>query len=373
MKFSSSQGAFIKACTMQLYKEHQDICYRYRVDLPKPVIEVVDVDSFWGKWKPWWRKISISLKLIQNHSWDVVVSVFKHEMAHQVVTDIFKSDEKHGPLFHRACGMIGVSDDFASSGGDLPRKVGSLDENDLQDENRAVLEKVRKLFALAQSKNEHESILAMQKANELIAKYNLERIRQEKKSRYVNKIIELKRKRVENYHSRICSILMDFFFVDIVLGYLYDVEADDSYRTIDIMGSFENVVMAEYVYYFLMNQLEYLWKEHRQMTRAPGRNKRSYWLGVLRGFRLKLEAQEKQRNTPEYPDTGRTTSALVLCQDQGLMHFKKKRYPRLVHRGSSSATVDAGTFNAGVSDGQNLTLHRGVTQDQGYLGRLLKE
>lgn len=364
-----------QAWVNQLLGEHEYTCRSRKVHLKNPLIEISDSQSYWGKWNARERTLKISSHLILNYSWDIVLAVLQHEMAHQVVTDIFGSDEKHGDYFKKACEIIGVPEDFISAGGDLPRKLRDIADYEAHSETRANFEKVRKLLSLAQSTNEHEAALAMQKANELIEKYNIDRLKREEESEYVHRIIELKRKRIENYHKRICSILMDFFFVEVVLSYQYDAQIDDTHRVIDILGAVENVLIAEYVYYFLMNQLDCLWMEYRQKTGLPGKKKRSYWLGILKGFWEQLESQEKKRRKTKTFTRGVSplTSSLVLAQDQGLSRFKNKRYPRLSHRSESTVRIDSGAFLAGIKDGEKLTLHQGLTRQNGPLGKFISE
>ena len=62
-------------------------------------------------------------------------------------------------------------------------------------EDEKVLEKIRRLFELAKSSNEHESAAAAAKAQELLQKYNLSisQIPNRKKEAYVKDTVRLKR------------------------------------------------------------------------------------------------------------------------------------------------------------------------------------
>ena len=345
------------------------------MNLKRPIIEIYDSDTHWGDWDPTFRTMRFSVNLIMGHSWDVVVNILKHEMAHQIVTDIFNSVDGHGVLFKRACQMIGVPDEFCRAGGDIPRKLTDFREDDIDSENTRILEKVRKLLSLAQSNNEHEAFLAMKKANELIEKYNIERIEQNKDSQYVHAVINHRRKRIENYQRYICLILKDYFFVEIVYSYLYDAVNCETYKTIEILGTRENVLIAEYVYYFLLNQLEILWKAHKSKKgNGRAKNKRSYRLGVIKGFRDKLHQMEKKRSYHNLDNSElQTTSAMICAQDKVLSIFKSKRFPRLTNYRSQTATLHYGTYAAGINDGKQLTIHRGVTENGGFQGKLLSE
>jgi hypothetical protein len=357
----------------QLYKEHENICWRYRVKLDPPIIELVDSGKYFGIWKSGIRTIKLSERLIEEHSWDVVVNVLKHEMAHQIVTEYFKSDEKHGELFHQACRMIGVPEQLRRATGDLPQGIRETSERDIDSDTRKILEKVRKLLSLAQSKNEHESFLAMKKANELIEKYNIDRLERNTDSKYTYKIINPKKKRIENYQRRICLILRDYFYVYTIFSRIYHPGKCDYYKTIELCGTIENVLMAEYVYYFLLEKLASLWEYHQSNNGSPGSKKRSYWLGVVDGFRDKLGKMEKEKNgNGKYKySINKTTSALVCADDLMLKEFIDMRFPRLSNRRHQPVKIDHHTYKAGKKDGKKINLHRGICRKEAYQGKLI--
>jgi len=363
-----------RAWVSQLYQEHEHICWSYKVDLEKPLIEISESTRNWGSWDPDIRTIKLSSLLIEEHSWDIVIQVLKHEIAHQVVSDIFGSDDGHGPLFRRACEKLGIPEVFCRAGGDIPRQLRDFRREEGISENARILEKVRKLLSLAQSNNEHEAFLAMKKANQLIKKHNLQRIEQNGDATYVHAIIGHKKKRVENYQRSICLILQRYFFVEVVYSYLYDAHDGETYKTIELLGTVENVLMAEYVYYFLLNQLEILWKDHRSKNgRIDNRKKRSYWLGVLKGFSNRLAGLEKDRKHPDRPEDPdyRTTSALVCAQDIMLSQYMGMRFPRLQKIWPQSTSLDYGIYRDGLRDGARLTIHRGIAQQGGFQGKLI--
>jgi hypothetical protein len=363
-----------RAWTLELYREHEAICWGYRVDLPRPMIEISTSRKEWGAWDPASRTLRISAALITNHPWDVTLNVFKHEMAHQIVTSIFGATEGHGPLFERACAMIGVPEAFRGARGDAPRRIGDFRDERIDSKNMRMLDKVRKLLSLARSGNENEAFLAMQKANELIEKYNIDRIEQDRAARFAYAIIHHKKKRIENYQRRICLILQDHFFVNVVYAHLFDATDLETYKTIELLGTIENVHIAEYVYYFLMNQMEVLWKAYQ--GKAGGRtvrNKRSYRLGVLKGFHDKLNRQARERTHGYESGHGnlKTVSAMICAEDRSLQAFMKTRFPRLSTFRTRGTNLDYRTFQAGLSDGERLTIQKGVQHRDGYQGRLL--
>jgi len=360
-----TEAALHRAWVRQLYEEHRTVCWQYRVSLDRPLIELTAANATWGSWEPRSRTIRLAARLVTDHTWDVVINILKHEMAHQIVTTFLKADNGHGAAFQQACDLIGVPAPFRTAGGDIPRVLhvaypaGSREE--------LMLAKVRKLLALAESANEHEAGLAMQKANELIAKYNLERLSEQRQARYVYCIINHRAKRLENYQRHICRILIDHFFVEVVFSHLYDPQQDATHRTIELIGTSENVAIAEYVYEFLRQQLESLWGRYRNQTNAAGRSKRSYWLGVLNGF------DEKLRQTKTNGAVGRRLERALVCAagDPQLAAFKASRFPRISLRKHGPARLEEPAFTAGLEEGRKLTLRKGVNEQDGNQGRLL--
>ena len=366
---------FQRAWLSQLREEHEVICWKYKVKLSRPFMEISNSRTEWGTWNADFRTLKMSAHLIREQPWDIVVHVLKHEMAHQMVTDLFHSADGHGEYFQAACERLGVPLEFRGAKGDLRRPIADFRSQEMESEGSRMLEKVRKLLSLAQSENENESFLAMRKANELIEKYNIDRVEQDRTSGCVYAIINHKRKRIENYQRRICNILKEHFFVDIVYSYLFDAKDCQEYKTIELLGTSENVAIAEYVYYFLMHQMEILWKVHLR-TNGDGvsRNKRSYRLGLLRGLHDKLdrEARERKACYGEGLSHEKSMSALICSRDSALEAFKSMRFPRLVNSFHRRATVDMDTFQAGISDGERLKIYKGIEGRDGYRGRLLE-
>lgn len=364
MDTSAATSLLRRAWVAQLHREHARICWAFKVTLAKPAIALHDTQRSWGVWDGPSRTIKISWRLISGYSWDLVVNILKHEMAHQLVQEHFRVDDGHGPLFQQACARLGLAPAFMRASGDLPPSApGGADAAPATDR---IMEKVRKLLSLAQSQNEHESLLAMKKVNELIAKYNIGQIGARDAGDYSYAIINPKRQRIELYQRLICTILSDYFFVEVICADLYDAASDQVHKVIELLGLAENVKIAEYVYYFLVQQLEILWRQYQKQSGVPRGGKRSYWLGVIQGFRERMAPEGGAAAAP-----AASSSALVVAEDKVLAVFIARRYPRLRRVQRRAAAVDQSCFQAGVDDGRQLTLHRGLTEADGNRGRLL--
>ena len=185
-----------------------------------------------------------------------------------------------------------------------------------------VLERIRKLLALAGSSNQHEAELAMKQAHELMLRHNIER-----------------RRRPASYEVR----------------HLGDprsartrVEADDRGAPRRVLlrqgdprcrstcrdarqarrGLRDRAARAPtsrwraHVYAFLLATAERLWRENRATQRVrSGRDRLAYQSGVIRGFRDKLRGERV-----ELRGTG-----LVWVGDADLDRFYRARHPRITH------------------------------------------
>ncbi len=357
-----------KAWRKQLVDEYQHLCWLYRVPLRPPLFEIMDNQNQAGAWSPGFDTLKIAAWLITDHSWDVVLEVLKHEASHQYVQQVMgRMDElPHGPAFQEACDRLGVHPAFRTATGRIPRLLpgqGGLGSS-------AMLARIEKLFSLAQSANEHEAALAMQKANGLLRKYNLERIEQQAAAEYDYHIINLGKKRIAAYQRVIAALLKDFFYVNVVLAHQFDPKTLASHRVLELIGARENLVVAEYVYRFLENRLPQLWNGFSQASALPAKERNSYFLGVLQGFRQKLQEQARQDMASV---GGVTAGELIQANDHGLIRFYRSRHPRLRTVQHAGSRVYADVYKAGQQEGRQLVIHKGVVGQAAGVVRLLME
>jgi len=373
-------SALLQAWQRQLVREHQNLCHYYRLTLPTPLFEIGLGNSRAGSWTPYPEPgiIKIAATLIREQSWDLVLEVLKHEICHQYVSHYFPNPQEppHGPNFQRACQLLGVHPALRRAQGEMPPPTA------LTGSAPPIMVRVEKLLALAASANEHEAALAMAKAGELMRKHNLKRLRREAGppplDHYDYLVIDSGRRRRAAHHNHLAAILSDFFYVKTVSYQLYQPATDRHHRVLELLGSKENLLVAEHVYHFLEGQLERRWADFRQTNRGrvSGRERNSYYLGILNGLREKLRGQEqtaaKRANTAATTAAAPPTSSQLICAaDEGLRRFREQRYPRLrLTRGKGVRLYDA-SYRAGEEEGHRLTIHQAIRQPQGNRGRLL--
>jgi hypothetical protein len=221
------------------------------------------------------------------------------------------------------------------------------------------LERIRKLFALAGSSNQHEAEAAMKRAHELMLRYNIEQlpIVHEFEIRHLGE----PRRRANVVEAEIVGLLSELFFVEVIAIPVYVPRTGAHGRVYEIAGTLANVEMASHVYAFLLSTCERLWRENRADARVrSGRDRVSYQTGVIRGFREKLIFERV-----ELRGVG-----LVWRGDKRLEEFYRRRNPRIVTRRRSLRV--GGAHHAGREAGRTVVLHKPVTTGPGGGTKLLR-
>jgi hypothetical protein len=359
----------------QLYKEHKDISWFYRVKLSPVIIRVADMAGAWGKWEAFYRTITISVQLIENHSWDVVIEILKHEMAHQFVSENARDHDEtaHGEHFKSACRRLGVAKWARRASGPLPDKIPGIRERVISPDDLRLLERVEKLLSLAQSSNEHEAFLAMQKSRELCAKHNLEKIAHNLSDDSMDSLyLTRQKKKTDPVEAKILSILNDHFSVKVIHTSLFDAKLCQKFQAAEVLGRRESILMADYVYNFLHQQCDLLWLQFKKSKGLHGSNRRSYQLGILAGFDDKLA--DSRLRAPDInkkiESLGHDLFALQKIDNAQLNEFVATRYPRLSKKSWGAGHLDRSVFGAGQVEGRKLNFNRPISNQIKFGGYL---
>jgi len=366
----------------QLLAEFDVINHQYGLGLAPPVIEITESVNQYGAWRAATRTIRLSARLITTRSWDITCQILKHEMAHQICAELFHVQTgDHGPVFHQACDLLGLPAAFRHAAADLPESAPTGPAGDQQTEKgRQFITRIGKLLALATSANEHEAARAMEKASQLMARYNLRQIEDDGHSAFTTLIINTRCQRLEGWQRKICAILLRFFYVKVVLSSLYDPMGDTHHKTIELFGRRENVIIAEYCHTFLAAKIASLWRQNRNRIGGKGlRARNSYYLGLLQGFYDKLKNRETSATTAppandQAPDKAATgLSLLIQTEEAALDRFVATRFPRLRQGARGRTMIDRETYEQGRTDGARIILQKGVTGQNHERGILIEE
>jgi len=314
----------------------------FRDRLKKPVLLLTETTNRLGRWAGSTRRLELSRPLVLARPWPEVRSVLEHEMAHQFVDEVLrvKDEPPHGPTFARVCAERGI--DARAAGSPVPSATG---EARLEDR---VLDRIRKLLALAGSENQHEAELAMKKAHELMLRHNIEQAA----TTHAYDVIHLgvPSRRASPVELEVMGIISEYFFVEVIRVPIYLVHKGAHAQVFEVIGTRENLAMAEHVHAFLLATAERLWRENRGDRRVRGgRDRLAYQSGVMRGFRDKLVGERR-----ELAGVG-----LVWVGDGNLETFFRARYPRITTR--RRYVRASGAHAAGREAGRTVVLHKPVT------------
>ncbi|MBX3466167.1 MAG: DUF2786 domain-containing protein [Planctomycetes bacterium] len=335
-----------------------DLNYRHlRSVLRAPSIQLHEAERRWGAWHPGRRLITISRRQVLCYTWGSVVETLKHEMAHQLVSEHMHRDceAPHGAAFQEACRRLACDPAATGDGGASLLRPGGAGR--AADRDDARLLRIQKLLALADNNpDEHEARAAFARAGELMLKYNLEPGRGP--AGYAHRHVGAMTGRVPHHRYVIAGILQEFFFVRCIWVEGYDVARGARGHVLEVMGTPENVDMAEYVHDCLLRQCEALWQAFKRARGLKDRAaKREYMDGLLTGFRRQL-----QLTTATSAERG-----LVWLGDAGLKRFARQRHPRTTTSRLDGVAPSA-VRREGVEAGERMRLHRPVSDRAGGAG-----
>nr|PZN23549.1 MAG: hypothetical protein DIU78_13720 [Pseudomonadota bacterium] len=261
-------------------------------------------------------------------------------------------ESSHGPVFRRVCTERGF--DFRAAG------IPVAKEGDESPDGR-ILDRIAKLLALAESQNEHEAQAAMNAAQRLMLRYNIEELSSGRAHTYTFRHIGEPTGRVSEAERLLAAILHEYFFVDVIRVHVWRPLEGKRGTVLEVCGTPANVELAAYVHSFLTHTAERLFREHKRKNGIRSNaTRRSFVAGVMGGFREKL-AEERKKSQSE---------GLVWVGDPGLDRYFRARHPRIRwNRYRSQQGTQA--YQEGKRAGRTIVLHRGVGQGPGTSVRLL--
>src|SRR6185369_868118 len=242
----SSIAALLEALLVRELGNRYDWDNRERFGgrLVRPVILLSESAAHLGRWDSATRTLEISRALAFDRPWLEVTSVLEHEMAHQFVDEVLgvRSETAHGETFRRVCAERGI--DARAAGKPDPASASGAGTDPSADR---VLERIRKLLALAGSPNQHEAEIAMRKAHELMLRHNIEVAATHAERSYEVRHLGDPHKRGTRVESEIASLLAELFFVKVIRVPVYLPREARSGLVYEIAGTHANVEMASHV------------------------------------------------------------------------------------------------------------------------------
>ncbi len=252
---------------------------------------------------------------------DDLHDVIRHELAHYLIfIEQGGGIQPHGVEFKQFCKKMGWNDEVCKATLSLT-------------EESSVLRKVKKLMALATSSNKHEAEQAMIKSRELLLNHNMEFVATESEQFFLKRVIKEKR---ESAKMRAIGKILETFFVSTVY------RRAGNFTYLEILGTKTNIEIAEYVADILQFELDRLLAQ-TSLRGAIAKN--SFFLGIAKGYRNKIQSLKKEENT----------NALLVIEKK-LTLAKALAYPRLSSSKSSSSYCPKSSA-LGEQMGQNLSIN----------------
>ena len=318
----------------------------------KPLFTLKPMKSRLGYWSFEKKEICLSQYFVLNHPWDAIREILLHEMAHQFTDQVFRAHNEppHGLMFQKACHLLRAN---PKASGHYKSLYERLLSESLETDDKIML-RIKKLMALSESSNQHEAEAAMSKAHELISKYNIRLLEQNINRNFESVFIgsPLLRHPREEYF--IANLLQDFYFVQGIWVSAYVVQKNKMGRVLEISGTVHNIKIASYVYDFIKQYIHSKWNDYNKDSSLNRYRKSDFSVGIIEGFRLKLESQQK-KNKNHVDDT-----YPVKVEDPLLAKYFSHRYPYVHRFKKNTSGHHANIFNDGKKVGKKMVIYKGI-------------
>ena len=328
----------------------QELNSVHQEKLRKPLFGLHDMKSKWGYWSSEKREICLSRNLVLEHSWASVLEVLFHELAHQFAEEVLGADNEppHGPTFESACDLLRANPRASGNYRALDERIlhGSVSPED------KFLVRIKKLMALAQSKNLHEAEAAMAKAHELIKKYNVDFLAKDENRDFVSFFVGKPALRHFREDYGLSNLLQDFYFVYGIWVPAYVLDKGKMGRVLEISGTIQNIKIACYVHDFVQRFIDLKWNKYKKDKRLNRYRKTDFAVGIIEGFRSKLKLQA--------PKKTRENLALVKLEDPLLEKYVSYKYPRTAAMKLGAVRSDKGVLNDGIGIGKKMVIFKGI-------------
>lgn len=306
---------------------------------------VNESDKILGFYDPLIYQIGINKCFLAMNDEELLENVLKHEIAHFMVHITCGINEQaHGVEFRNIFRHYNWDEKFSKSQVNLSAYTKASNQ---------VTQKIQKLLELAKSDNEFEAKLAAKKANDLIAKHNLEKVRLKNLSRdeidmtqledtYVLRVASFKRRNL--LHDCLYDILKEYSVAPVFSsgrggGYL------------EVIGAKENVEAAHFIYDYTTNAMNNLWQQTKKNSNLKGvRARNTYFKSFTKSFLAELKKSQQSQ-----------ISSRDLIHLSGLTTAHRNRvYPRVSSQSSQSSSFDPKAWKLGNEAGKSFKMSKGI-------------
>jgi len=376
------------------YKIQREVNNYSRKDLTTPTFDInPDTKHKWGSWNPSTRIMTFSAMLLRNYEWTAVEHVMRHEVAHQIVSEVFDMDcygVAHGEAWKEACKIVNIEPVRCDSHAFLSGFKGSS--------SSPMVDKIRKIIVHANdcAVTDAEAETFMRKAKELMLRHDIAMTDVMGSERlFVTRPFGPLFKRWGSYMWSLGDLLKEHYDIKHIRTW-----GPNGTKRLELFGEPDKLDIAEYVGHALLNQAELLYEAHKKEVSKEKTKKRleakeqgyyhrsysklskaAFIKGVISGYSDKLDKNRQAaiekvevavaKETAEtegrqYHEGDRT---LVPAYNEKLLkEMYGDAYPNMQTLHTSGLRGQG--YGSGRSKGSKLTLSKGVSST-GNAGRLL--
>lgn len=226
-----------------------------------------------------------------------------------------------------------------------------------------IIDKIQKLLRLSTSPNEHEASLALQRAHELLSKYNLSTADLKEESPVSHKDQKFGQSHGDQ-DRYIVMLLVDHFEVELI-RIRYPGAQKIMGNCFHIIGEKHSIIIAEHVFEYLRSTFRRMWKiraqtltKKRMRRKTVSRIRQSYYYGIW----YTLDAALIAAKPVVPPGEGLIVSKSDALKKYIIDNFKTTTSNKVMRR----KLHDAG-FLEGRSDGKNISINKAIQQSAGQI------
>lgn len=292
--------------------------------------------------------IALNKKLMFEAKTEVIKDILRHELAHYYTYIVHGLKEIHGEDFKKVCRTFSWNENVLKAASSIEIENAQYEDSNFD----RIQEKIKKLLALSNSENAHESELAMMRANELIIEYNINELKLRNENTetakdeesFVETVLEGSKKNAK--HTAIYDILRTFQVAPVFnMG-------KGSFQ-LEVVGSKQNIELAKYVAGFLDHKLEELYHNEKKANAqilSGLAAKNAFMKGIGVGYVEKIENGLK---------TYKNSKDLILLKSD-LQRILNRVYPRLSSSYSTGGSSNSMAKQLGEQNGKKLSINPSI-------------
>lgn len=222
-----------------------------------------------------------------------------------------------------------------------------------------IINKLKKLIALSASDNQHEAEQALKLAQKIALMHNIELAQIDQGNNTQEDMMCLAHnegKRLKITQSYVNWILQNHFQIQIITTGNRMVG-----RILNFIGRPDKVEYAKWLNNYLNETFLRLWHKRKSEFNDNLKNRETYFYGLFKGLDEKLTENKKILETEMLTNENiNNYGILIVNESQLLTQSLNKFFPKIIWSSKSIAIKSNSALNAGISDGNNISLERGL-------------